>query len=400
MGGFGASMALLAISSVLMIPAMIDSGGLGAWGSIVTGQAVGSVAATVIGYGYGVVGASTIARADDAEARSEYLGSLFTRGVVAVPTIGLVFLFCTLLPGPNPLLAFQASLPVIFGGFTATFFYVGRSSPFRLLVLETVPRFVFTMLGVWAMVSGGSVYEGISLQMGGALLSVLASTAWILQPWRREFRPSLRTRPLGAMLREQWHALLSTLLVALYGGLPVLLVGMVAPGSLAAFGVFNKLQRQLAVAISPVSTVFQGWVPRRMRVGVPPRQAMRTALISTALLGALIALAFLLVGDQLFVWLSAGQMEADPLQVALIALVIATGLFQSCLSYACLIPLGGVRSVAVSTLIGIVVGLGLLVILAAGFGVTGALVAILTGVVLQIVMLMVSLAFRLRVWEG
>ena len=400
MGGFGASMALLAVSSVLMIPAMIQSGGLEAWASIVTGQAIGSVAATVIGYGYGVVGASMIARADAAEARSEYLGSLLTRSVVAVPTIGIVFLLSALLPGPNPLLVFQASLPVIFGGFTAMFFYVGRSAPFRLLVLETVPRFVFTMLGVWVMVSGGSVYDGISLQLAGAVVSVLASTAWILQPWRRESRSSLRTRPLVAMLREQWHALFSTLLVSLYGSLPVLLVGMVAPGSLAAFGVFNKLQRQLAVAISPVSSVFQGWVPRRMRVGVPPRRAMQTALTATAILGALIAVAFLVAGDRLFAWLSAGQMHADPMQIALIALVIAAGLFQSCLSYACLIPLGGVRSVAVSTSIGIVVGLGLLLVLTAAFGVTGALVAILTGVVLQIVLLMVSLVLRLRAWEG
>lgn len=110
------------------------------------------------------------------------------------------------------------------------------------------------------MVSGGSVCEGISFQLAGAVAAVLASTAVILQAWRIEFRASLRTRSLRAMLREQ-----------------------------------------LTVAISPVSTVFQGWVLGRMRDGVPPRQAMRTALISPGVLGA-------------------GQTRADPVQIALIAL--------------------------------------------------------------------------------
>lgn len=395
-GGFTSSMVLLAVASLLMIPALIRSGGVDAWGSIVIGQAIGAIAATVIGYGYGVTGPSAVARADVAEARSEFLGSLLTRSVILGPGLAIVWVLSMIIPSPDRPLAFVASLPIVLGGITASFFYIGRSSPVQLLLLETMPRFLFTLLAVWVMVSGGSVLSGLLLQLVGVVVGLLASMAWILRFWSRNDRRRVRIRPLRQMLREQLQALTASLLTALYGGLPVIIVGFVSPVGLASFGVFHKLQRQLAVAASPVSTVFQGWVPRRLKARYSPVKAIATALGGTVVVAAVIVLVMGVAGQAIFDWLSAGQLHAEQGQVLLSGLIVAGGLIQASLSYACLVPLGGIRDVMLSNVVGIAVGLGLLPLLAGNSGTTGALAALLIGVLTQILIQSVALARRIR----
>jgi len=70
--GYGSSMVLLAITSLLAIPAMVAASGTHAWGAIAVGQSIGGVAAVIIAYGWGLSGPAAIARADQLARMREY----------------------------------------------------------------------------------------------------------------------------------------------------------------------------------------------------------------------------------------------------------------------------------------------------------------------------------------
>lgn len=83
--GYGLSMIMLALASLMVIPALIRASGDTAYGALSAGQVIGSVGAVVIGYGWGMSGPAIIARADADGRRAEYVEALRARLFLCVP---------------------------------------------------------------------------------------------------------------------------------------------------------------------------------------------------------------------------------------------------------------------------------------------------------------------------
>ena len=99
--GYGLSMILLALASLMVIPALIRASGDAAYGALSAGQVIGSVGAVVIGYGWGMAGPAIIARADADGRRAEYVEAMRARLFLCLPVCLACCLIGAFVAGPG-----------------------------------------------------------------------------------------------------------------------------------------------------------------------------------------------------------------------------------------------------------------------------------------------------------
>jgi len=399
MAGFGLGMALLAVATLLAIPTMIKVSGADAWAAIATGQAVGSVGAVLIAYGWVVSGPAAIATADATGRRTEYWESLRARLAICLPIIAGCVVVAVLVVQDGQGLAALGSVSTATIGLTASWYFVGTGQPYRLLLLETAPRVIGTTLGIVLMDVFQTAAAGLLSQLAGMFVGVLACSIAILTYHLPKDRPALRPRPIRTVLVSQRHGVSSSVVSTTYGAVPIVIVGLVSPSALPAYAVLDKIQKQIGAAISPFVQVFQGWVPRAGRADLKARARM--ALICAVVAGAGLALFLAVIGRPLIGWLGGGQIEVQTLSIILMAVLIALNMIESVLSKACLVPLGQIAMVAKITLYGSICGLALTAVAAWKLGVNGALGGLIIGLLLRLGLeLAVMVRTRIQVEVG
>lgn len=380
--GFGLSMLLLAVASLVAIPSMVAASGPVAWGMIATGQAIGAVAAVAVAYGWGMSGPAKIAHADRSERLTEYAESVVCELIIFVPIALVAFGVACLIGRDYGLYAGVGALSTATVGLTANWFFIGRSQPYALLIGETLPRVAGTVVGILLMSSGSTALVGVLWQLIGMVSAFVVCTVWILTPWDAEARRLVRRRPVRTVLWAQRHGLTATLLSSLYAAAPIAIVTVVAPAIQPIYAVLDKVQRQINAGLSPFTVVMQGWIPRAPKGGLSLRirQALLASLVFSAALGAFI----LLVAQDLMTWLGGGKIHPPFIALALMATITAIYAFESIVAKAALPAAGKLKIAARATIIGTSVGLPLVAVGAFLFGAEGALVGILTGIVVRL----------------
>ncbi len=387
MFGFGLSMALLAVVSLMVIPAMVAASGPRAWAAIATGQAVGAVAAVVIAYGWVVTGPARIARSGRAGGVVEYGESLTVRLVIFAPVAGVAAGVSAVVALDHTGLAMLGSLSSATVGLTASWYFVGLSRPYLLLLLETVPRLTGTVAGILLMNGGADAAAGLWGQLAGMAGGVILCSAWIL--WGRARASFGARRKVVRVLAEQRDGVLSSAVSSMYSALPIVIVGFVAAPAQPQFAVIDKLQRQVSAAISPFVTVLQGWVPRA--AGRSLTRRVSVALVATSGAALVLAAGLVLGGPLLVEWLGGGQISVPPAAIALMAAVLGVGLVESVAARACLVAVGRLDYMARVTALGSAVGLLLVVLLASQWGTVGALSGMVAGLMVRVVLCLLGL---------
>jgi O-antigen/teichoic acid export membrane protein len=378
--GFGLSMALLAIAALVAIPAMIRSSGENAWGAIALGQNLGAFGAMLIAYGWGIFGPAEIAQGDQASRTVEFLASIKVRLILLVPTLVVVVVPSLLLSPLRPDLAAVGAVVAALTGLTATWFFVGLARPYALMALETVPRVAFTVVGIVEMERGADALYGLIWQGVGLLAAFVASLLWILRYLR--YRPGMAAQLPGTLplLKRYGGGVASSLGSQLYTVLPLVIVTTVAPLAQPMFALIDKLYRQVLVALLPIVSVLQGWVPR----GEDPAQRVRTMMWWTLGMCATIGVGTVLVGPWILHFLGAGALTPTAIEIALLAVLLAVTFFVSVLGHAVLGTYRELRALARSTTIGTLIGMPLVAVGVWFFGVPGALLGMLIGMTVRL----------------
>lgn len=379
MSGFALSIALLAVASLAAIPVMVGAEGDRVWGAIALGQAVGAIAAAAIGFGWGVSGPARIAVADGPHRRTAYVESVRARAALFVPIAATSGALAALVAPQSPGLAVLGALTAATAGVSANWYFVGTGSPYALLVAETVPRVLGTVIGIALMLGGAGAAAGLAGMLGGLVAAFVCSTLWILLGLRPHRDLAPRPARLSRVLAEQRHGMGSALGSAVYIALPLVVVTVVAPAAQPVFALVDKLQRQVSVALQPVITVAQGWVPRRDVAQSAARA--RTALAVGAAAASVIGLVVVLTGGPALRWLGGGEIAVMPLAVVLMALFVAVNFFESLVAKALLPSLGRLRIGAHATVVSTFVVVPLVALGAALWGAVGALTAVVLGLV-------------------
>lgn len=371
-------MALLAVASLALVPELIRAEGQSGWGSIAVGQAIGTVAAVVLGLGWQISGPAVVATSRPVESLRELEESVTVKGLLLVPLAALAAGVAFLAGGAHPGLAAAGAVSTTSFGLTARWFFIGRAQPFVMLALETIPRVAGTVVGIVLMRAGAGGLVGLVSQFGGMLAAATLSCAWIIVRGRRLDR--LPRRSVVATVRRQSTGLVASLTSATYAGAPVLIVSAVAPRIQPAYALVDKVQRQIGIALGPFTSVLQGWVPRG-GIGVRHRRA-RQALALSTLFAMVIGLGVMLGGRLLVAWLGGGIIEVSGEVYALMGSYVGLVVLESALATAILPALGRIDMVSRATWTGVLTGLPLIA-LGARVSIEAALLGLLAGMLVR-----------------
>jgi O-antigen/teichoic acid export membrane protein len=384
--GFGASMALLALASLILIPVMIRSSGEAGWGAIALGQGIGALGAVLVSYGWAMSGPSEIARGDDPTRLREFLGSLKVRAAL-LPAAGVVLVCVSMLIAPvRSDLAAMGTVVALLAALTSNWYFVGLARPWLLLALETVPRLAFTIVGIAVMENGADAITGLAWQSCGLVAAFVCSTWWILHSLRATGSTRVSAPKLRTLLVDHGHGVASSLGSALYSSLPLVVVTVVAPLVQPMYALVDKVHGQVVVGLFPAIYVAQGWVPR----AADPAPRARRVLLGGAAFCALIAVGTLLFGPWLLDVLGSGKLQPGTAVVELMALGMALHFYAEIVGHAVLATYRSLRIVAISIVVATVVGLPLVAVGSAGWGVIGALAALNLGYAIRVVVTTVA----------
>jgi hypothetical protein len=401
-GGFGLSVILFAAGSLVLVPATIAAGGLETWASIVLGQNLAVIITVVGGCGYDVNGPATLATLTPGESAEYFFVAQRTRLASALPSCALLVALMLVIPNPDPVAGLLGCAPLAVSIFSAAFYFIGRGDPRSYLLADTVPRVVGNIAGASALALGTPLLIGLALPVIGAVIAVIAPILAVrMSAIRTTGEPPLVGNfSVRGQLRTQLRPTGSQLLTHGTRAMPVLMVTGVAPALVAAFGVFDRLQKQAATALFPITASFQEWVPRRMATDRNVRPAIAATAIGFAVAVGLVG-AFTVVGPTFIRWFSGGELVSTRLEAFLCGAVIANILLIALVGYACVVPLAGVASVLVANVVGLLmIATALPVMLAIERSLSHALLAVVIGNVAQLLVLLLIMSRRIvQGWE-
>jgi hypothetical protein len=376
LAGFALSVLVLAVTSIVTIPAMIFASADSGWGSIAVGQGIGNVAGLVVGYGWGWFGPGRIARGSASDRRGEYVDSVSARLHLALPLSILAAGFAYGISPSHPLFAAMGALQTTSIGLTATWYFIGLSRPYLLLALDTVPRSAGALFGAVLIYCCGT--SAITVPIGGLigmLVGFLLSTIWILRNATSNGAEARPARPVRVVLHANRYGVTSTFGMACFSAAPLVIVSATAPAIQPAFALADKVRIQLLAASSPAISVLQGWVPRAS--GASRLRRADVALVAGLLSAIALGVGTAASAPALIAIISNNQISLPFHGVVLMAVWISLSFFQSILERTGLATFGALGAASAAIVIG--AGIGLVVVYSGA--IHGSLAGALSGVV-------------------
>lgn len=359
LSGFTISVIIVTLVGVVSIPVLIDALGDGTWGMLLIIQSVTQIGGIVVSFGWGATGAASVASMTADERTGFYRSSLRIRAVLYLVTFPIVLvILLVLLGGGMWLESLLGVLVYLLPSVGAAWYFIGTGSPSRLIRFDTLPIVGGAVLGIVAAVVTGELWAYLVGQGLGYLVGISSSALVIL----RGAPTGPASVPWRDALMAQRPAVLASLTSSLYVTLPIVAVQIFLPAAVPVYGLADRLFRYASVAFQPVQQFFQSWVPER---GTDLAARCRTATWAAAGIATLGGIAIAVLSPFVSLLLSSFQIQVPfslsiPLGVAFIGIGVA-----AVVGYACLVVLGRVSALAVSTLVGALVGAPLILLFAA-----------------------------------
>jgi O-antigen/teichoic acid export membrane protein len=373
---------ILAVASLIAIPAMIKASGEAAWGAIALGQYIGTVGAVAVGYGWGWFGPARIAQYGASQRRVEYLESLTTRGVLILAVSPVAAALAYELASSAQFFAAVSAVSMTSMGLSANWYFVGLSRPFTMLALDTLPRAAGTAAAVILMNMGHSAIMGPLGMFGGMMAALWLCTIWVLRETGRAGAEHRKRRSLRTVLVLNRHGIASALGSSAYLAAPLAIVSVVAPSIQPAFALADRVKGLIVVASAPAVTVLQGWVPRAS--GAARVQRANIALVSAGICATALGLGTAIAAPGLVSWLGNNQISLSWEVIVLMSCCVSVALFQAVLERVALATFERLRAAVKAVAVGSIVGLPLVGVGARLLGTAGALAGIVVGLLVSV----------------
>lgn len=360
LGLFGLSVVLNGGVSLISIPVIVAVVGAEPWASMATGQAIGASFGVLTIFGWGLTGPVTIAMARPEGRPKIFLDSLFARAVLLVPLLAIQAAVTFAIVPHEKAVAFLAGVAMMLAGASANWYFTGESRPDRFLLLDTVPRVAGTLAGVVAVAATGELLFFALAQLGGAVIALVVSASVIFRGSRLDIRAAAHWPTIMRSLLDQRHGVVATAVFAAYTPAVLALIALLVPALLPMFVLADRVGKFVAMAVSPLLQVFQGWVPtgsgveRVRRIRISGWVALVTALVAGgAYAASLPSFSQLLTHGQVGFGISA---------TIAFGLNVTMSILSPYLTNVGLMTVGRVRTVAVSVAAGVATSLILMVV--------------------------------------
>ncbi|WP_133162866.1 hypothetical protein [Arthrobacter glacialis] len=377
--GFGLSVAITGILTLLAIPLTISVGGIDDWAAIAYGQSIGSVGAVFVGYGWGISGPASVASSQLPEHRRLYLDSVKTRLVLLVPFGALIVSVCLIVPTKSVFLCVLGGILAVVMELRPNWYFVGISAPYAMLLNETLPRVLFTTIGLWVMISQQNVFVSVLFQILGLIVALALSSHWILRNSGRsdDGRLFVPTSKIRNLLVEHRHGMSASALSTLFSNAPLIIIGLVSLSSVPIFAVVDRLNKQINTAVSPALDVLRGWIPHGDNTA--RRARARHALFWTAIFAITSGIFLLFLGPYAIYYLSHRVVMLDATTTAAFSVMFCLSLITLVQGQIVLASLGLMRHLSRNTMIMSLFSLPCIMLFGWLWGTAGALFAISIG---------------------
>ncbi|HTL40551.1 MAG TPA: hypothetical protein VL294_03680 [Pseudolysinimonas sp.] len=355
LGLFGLSVLLNGVVSLITIPVLVAVAGADRWASMATGQSIGASFGVMVIFGWGLTGPVTIAVAQPGRRPGMFLDSLFARGVLLIPLLAVQAAVTFAIVPHAKLVAFLAGTAMTVAGASANWYFTGESRPDRFLLLDTVPRVSGTIVGVLACVATGDLLLFALGQLAGSLAALLLSSAVIFRGQALDVRAAARWSRIRRSLLDQRHGVVATGLLAAYVPAALAIIALFSPVLLPMFVLADRLGKFVAMAVSPLLQMLQGWVPAASGLERVRRMRLAGRVVTlTAIAGGVVYTVFLPSFSQL---LTHGQVAFTVAAAIAFGINMTATIISPYLTNVGLMTYGRLRAIALSVAVSVVVTL-------------------------------------------
>ncbi|RLK47975.1 O-antigen/teichoic acid export membrane protein [Microbacterium telephonicum] len=260
LGGFTAIQLVGFAAPFIALPVIARMVGAAEWVHLASAQAIGSLTAAVILFGWWTAGPSEYYRRSGKAARALlYRQSVLERAIVASVALPISFVVVAMITPPDFLLiAVLANLAMASYGFTPDWYFIAMRRPAKLALYETGPRAFGIVVGVGAILLTRDIIWYPLTQL------VAAAIAYLLMIHLETPRSSGMTVSLKSglrNLRSNMPIAASNILGAAYGQLTIPVASALATnGALAPYVAGDKLYKASRFTIVALGNTLQGWV--------------------------------------------------------------------------------------------------------------------------------------------
>jgi len=292
--GFTVLPLLSLVTPFLLLPVIARIAGAEGWSSVVAGQAVGTFGATVVFWGWNVVGPVQVSRAARGAGRADlYAASLRTRLLLLVLVVPVVVVITVLVaaPGFRGVSAAMATATALMG-LSPAWYGIGVGQPLLLLWYDTLPRFAAAVVATPIVLVTRQIWVYPVVLALSIVLGLVAfqrreagGSAW--SPWP--------VRQTVAELRQQGGTAAINLTATAYASTPVpIATGAFSEGASSRLASADTVYRLGLFTVTALGNALQGWT---LEAGVVSRRRRhRGALAAHSGLGLVGGGAFAALG--------------------------------------------------------------------------------------------------------
>lgn len=351
---------LSAVAPLIVLPAVARIGGVTGWAAVTVAQAVGAVAAVVVGLGFNTIGPARLSGLSAESAYILFAAVLLKRivaYVVCAPMGALIAV--TLVHDSYQLIAALVTFASATSGLSLAWFAIGIGRAPILAKYDAIPKLAASLiaLGLVATTENLVFYP---------ILIWLFTMGGLLFFWMKVRRVSKKHNEIKSIL--DWRAAACELAATCYVSAPLVLASMfLSVEDVSHLGSIDKLYRYTLYVVYALTSSTLAWVLEPGR-SARERRFISVMFVTVGISGCLV----LLLGGTAITGAMFGVAVAAPATVCLgyaiayLCVASSTPIIQFKL-----IPVGNTGWVLVSTFLSAATGLSAMVILGKEIGVQG-----------------------------
>ena len=372
---FAISIVASTLVGLFSIPVLVSTFGAAQWGLLAVMQVACQFFAVLVAFGWGATGPSMVSALPVDQRKAVYRQSLEFRGILFLVLAPVASVICLVLTGQPVVVVALAAVSYVTPGLSAAWYLVGTNRPVALFFWDALPAILGQVAGLLAVLVVPELWAYLLCTAVSGVGGAAGAAIYVLTRRADGRMRGAASVPTLDLIRSQFAGVSSTLSASVWTAMPLILVQALAPSAAPVYAMVDRFMKYGVLALAPVLQAVQGWVPEAGTGQVRARalQAVRISMAVGSAGGVLLAAlatpasAVLTLGEATMPWL--------------ISVICGAAFLGECVAQivglSSLVALGGGRQLAVSSFASAILGVPLMALLIALWGLTGAAVGLL-----------------------